>query len=586
MASDPALIGRVVAGRFRIVSFVGEGAMAVVYRAEQEQEPHDVAIKVMHRELARDETFLRRFRREAKAAARLSHPGVVRIVDYGVDEGLAYIAMELLTGVDLFELVAREKRLPAERAARILAQVCEPLLAAHERGILHRDLKPENVMLVADPETGEERVKVLDFGIAKILERQSPPIEDAQTSVTGTGLTTVGSVLGTPEYMSPEQCQGHRLDFRTDIYAAGVLLYQLVTGHVPFSGESPVHTMLSHVRDRPRPPSALVPGLHPALERLILRMLAKQPDERPQTVRELHEALATVVARLSPKGPAVAPLPAPTPLEPDAAAGAQEAAAAPAAAPAREPVAAPGVRTVPVPPRPSPGVGRRTSRPPGVVVGTEPTAPLFAVDGPPRGSPSPPVATASGAAVGKPPQIADPASAVTELASAPLLEPMVVPIAPAAAGAPPTAPSAVPFEAVAAAPPIAGRLADPASAETGPARPASIEPAQPQPAASAAPSAAPADAGSAQFPPPVPLHRPSFPPGVLPPVALGPGPAAAAVVPAPGRVPSGAAPAAVAPRAHSDGPPPLAPRSLMVYAVTFAVVFVVVLTALTLVVFR
>jgi serine/threonine-protein kinase len=298
MGADAELIGRVIAERFRVTALVGEGAMAAVYRGVRlgaaEGTGDEVAIKVMHRHLAADGTFARRFRREAKAASRLRHPNTVHIVDYGVDHGLAFIAMELLSGRDLYELICQDGPLPGARAAVIMMQVCDALVTAHGRGILHRDLKPENVMLLHGE--GGDRVKVLDFGIAKLVAPEHR-LEDAPTSITGSGLTSVGAVLGTPEYMSPEQCQGGRLDFRSDIYACGVLLYQLVTGQVPFSGETPVHTMLKHVREPPKPPSTMAPRLEAAMEAVILRALEKRPEDRPASAAELGAALAAAIGK-------------------------------------------------------------------------------------------------------------------------------------------------------------------------------------------------------------------------------------------------------------------------------------------------
>ena len=178
--SSASLIGRTLGERFRIIGFIGEGAMASVYRAVQIEEPRDVAVKVMHPHLTGDPTFVGRFRREAKAASQIQHPNTVQILDYGVDGRVLYIAMELLAGQDLFETLVVERRLGERRAVRILIQICDALIAAHDKGIVHRDLKPENIMLlppdVTDPTA--PRVKVLDFGIAKILEREAKPVAD------------------------------------------------------------------------------------------------------------------------------------------------------------------------------------------------------------------------------------------------------------------------------------------------------------------------------------------------------------------------------------------------------------------------
>src|SRR5580693_165390 len=238
MSSDTAIIGRTLAGRFRVTAFIGEGAMASVYRGVQEAEPRDVALKIMHPHLVSDATFVGRFRREAKAAARIVHPNSVKIVDCGVDGDLLYIAMELLAGQDLFETLVLDRRFSEARAAGVMIQVTDALVAAHDKGIVHRDLKPENIMLLRDPrDPSVERVKVLDFGIAKILERDTPSADGGPPSQ-HSALTGVGTVVGTPAYMSPEQCRGEPIDTRSDVYTAGILLYQLVAGRLPFSGDN------------------------------------------------------------------------------------------------------------------------------------------------------------------------------------------------------------------------------------------------------------------------------------------------------------------------------------------------------------
>ncbi|MRG90568.1 protein kinase domain-containing protein [Polyangium spumosum] len=303
MSTAAALIGSTLAGRFRITSFLGEGAMATVYRGVQDADPREVAVKVMHPELARDTTFARRFRREAKAASRLNHKNTVQIIDYGVDGNIAYIAMELLQGRDLFEILTVERRLAEARAARILMEVCDVLTIAHEQGVVHRDLKPENIMILGQPDAaGRERIKVLDFGIAKILDKElkegeggdNPPPSAAPSSA----ITSVGVIVGTPEYMSPEQCRGESVDARSDIYACGVLLYQLVTGQIPFSGDSIIDIALKHIRQPPPRPSALTPFMHKGLEAIILTALEKWPAQRQQNAAELKAALEKVLPEL------------------------------------------------------------------------------------------------------------------------------------------------------------------------------------------------------------------------------------------------------------------------------------------------
>ncbi|MEO5730586.1 MAG: serine/threonine-protein kinase, partial [Byssovorax sp.] len=228
--SSASLIGRTLGERFRVIGFIGEGAMASVYRAVQVGEPRDVAVKVMHPHLTGDPTFVGRFRREAKAASQIQHPNTVQILDYGVDGRMLYIAMELLAGQDLFETLVVERRLGERRAVRILIQICDALIAAHEKGIIHRDLKPENIMLLppdaSDPTA--PRVKVLDFGIAKILGAP----RDAHLQ------TQHGFIVGTPSYMSPEQVLGRPLDTRSDLWQMGVIAYECLTGERPFDSEA------------------------------------------------------------------------------------------------------------------------------------------------------------------------------------------------------------------------------------------------------------------------------------------------------------------------------------------------------------
>jgi serine/threonine-protein kinase len=304
-----ALIGRTLGGRFKLTSFIGEGAMASVFRGEQSAEPHQVAVKVMHRGLTGDQSFLGRFQREARAAASIEHRNTVRILEHGRDRDVVYIAMELVAGQDLFEVLVRERRLSQARAARIVVQVGEALEAAHRHGVVHRDLKPENVMLIRDPvDPDAEVVKVLDFGIAKLLqgERSSGDVLRGRADSV---ITLVGTVIGTPEYMSPEQARGiPPIDARSDVYAAGVLLYQLVTGRLPFRGESPIDVILQHIERPPVPPRTLVPALHPGLERIILTALAKWPAERQQSARQLADELAALLPELEDPRPGAAPI--------------------------------------------------------------------------------------------------------------------------------------------------------------------------------------------------------------------------------------------------------------------------------------
>jgi serine/threonine-protein kinase len=221
-----ALVGRTIAGKFLVASYLGGGAVGAVYK--------DVAIKVLHGEHAGDAMFAARFEREAKAASKLDHPNSMRVLDFGVEpDGVAYIAMEYLDGRHLLRVMDEDWPLPPARVADITAQALAAVGAADAMGIVHRDLKPENIMVLrGTDDEGQPRdvVKVCDFGIAKFIEDRGAPITGAER------LTQQGIVVGTPEYMSPEQCRGDRLDVRSDLYSMGVILYQLVTGRVPFDG--------------------------------------------------------------------------------------------------------------------------------------------------------------------------------------------------------------------------------------------------------------------------------------------------------------------------------------------------------------
>jgi len=317
--SSASLIGRTLGGRFRVIGFIGEGAMASVYRAVQVQEPRDVALKVMHPHLTGDPTFVGRFRREARAAAQIQHSNTVQILDFGVDDRVLYIAMELLGGQDLFETLVVERRLGERRAVRILIQICDALTAAHEKGIIHRDLKPENIMLLPpDPrDPTAERVKVLDFGIAKILERDAPASDGGEpNSMANSVLTTVGMVVGTPAYMSPEQCRGETIDARSDVYACGILLYQLVAGRLPFAGDNAMDLAVKHVRSEPPPMHTVMPTVNRDLERVVLTALGKWPAQRQASATELKAQLEAILPQLT-DGVGERPEPASAPPEPE-----------------------------------------------------------------------------------------------------------------------------------------------------------------------------------------------------------------------------------------------------------------------------
>ena len=239
--ADP-LEGRTIGGKFEIEHLLGSGAMGKVYKARQVALDRPVAIKVMHRQLEHDAAYASRFDREAKAASRLDHPNLIRVLDYGREaDGLFYIAMEFLDGVDLFQLLEREWPLSPPRIVDVLSQTLAGLAAAHDAGILHRDLKPENIMLLrrkSDDGTSVDAVKVCDFGIAKMVN--APHGEPAPSETRARNHTTAGFVVGTPEFMSPEQAHGQALDGRSDVYSVGVILYQLLAGRLPFEAPTPL----------------------------------------------------------------------------------------------------------------------------------------------------------------------------------------------------------------------------------------------------------------------------------------------------------------------------------------------------------
>src|SRR5689334_13006247 len=268
---DP-LIGRLIAQKFRVERMLGAGAMGRVYLAEQTNLGKQVALKVLHSQMAGDAQLAKRFYREAKSASMLSHPNILQIIDFGDDGGLLFIAMELLNGRDLYRVIREEFPFSLERIGHIGGQILGALDEAHAKGVVHRDLKPENVMLL-DVRGESDFVKVCDFGIAKVASER-----DGE----GSAITMAGMVCGTPEYMSPEQARGDALDGRSDLYAAAVILYQMVAGDVPFRAESALGVITKHLTEEPRPPSqrrsnVTVP---PALEALILRGLRKNKEER------------------------------------------------------------------------------------------------------------------------------------------------------------------------------------------------------------------------------------------------------------------------------------------------------------------
>jgi len=279
-------IGQVVAKRFRIESLLGEGGIGRVYLATQAGLGRRVAIKVLHPHFAARPEMAERFKREARAASMLNHPNSVVVYDFGAWRGQLFIAMEYLEGRGLDRVIAREHPLPPERIVGYLSQLCEVLSVAHRQELLHRDLKPENLVIVKDAD-GHDQVKVVDFGLAVVMEAS----RDQR-------LTQDGSVSGTPAYMSPEQALDKPLDARSDIYAVGCILYELLCGQPPFEGSSPVECLAMHLYDEPEPPSRRARhSVDKGLETAALWCLEKRPDGRPQSVDELKVVLQEALSR-------------------------------------------------------------------------------------------------------------------------------------------------------------------------------------------------------------------------------------------------------------------------------------------------
>lgn len=269
------MIGRVFDDRYEVVRLLGTGGMAEVYLAHDRHLGRDVALKVLSTRYARDAQFIERFRREASSAAGLNHPNIVQIYDRGEAEGTYYIAMEYLEGRSLKELIVQYAPLRAQHAVSLSVQILEALRYAHRKDIVHRDIKPQNIIV-----DDEGRLKVTDFGIARAGSAST--------------MTEAGSILGTVQYLSPEQAQGAQVEASSDLYSLGVVLYEMVTGVLPFTGDNAVTIAMKHVSEAPVPPRELVPAVPENLERVVLRALAKRPEQRYITAQAFLEDLERV----------------------------------------------------------------------------------------------------------------------------------------------------------------------------------------------------------------------------------------------------------------------------------------------------
>ena len=278
LAGSEPRMGEVFAGRYEIQGLLGRGGMGVVYRAHDRDLDDAVAIKTLRGEaLSADPTLLDRFKQEIRLARRITHPNILRTHDLGESGGLRYLSMEFVRGLTLKQLVEAGDILPTPVGLRIAKQICAGLAAAHEVGVIHRDIKPQNIIIEA---TGG--LKIMDFGIARLKEER--------------GMTAEGTVVGTPDYMSPEQARGIALDFRSDIYSTGVVLYEVFTGTLPFEGDTPLAVVLKHIQEKPPSPQTRNPKIDPKTSQIILKCMQKDPKDRFQSVNDLYEALTRVTA--------------------------------------------------------------------------------------------------------------------------------------------------------------------------------------------------------------------------------------------------------------------------------------------------
>ncbi len=270
------MIGKRINGRYRIISRIGDGGMSIVYKAEDLILERLVAVKVLRSEFSSDESFIRRFRREAEAVAGLSDPNIVSIYDIGEEEELHYIVMEFVDGLTLKTYIQQYAPIPSRDAIFILKQIATALQHAHEQGLVHRDIKPQNILI-----DDQDHVKITDFGIA--------------LAVSSATITFTNSIMGSAHYLSPEQAKGQKATAKSDIYAFGIVMYEMLTGHLPFPGDSPVTVALKHLNESFTRPKVLNPNLPQSLENIIMRSMAKSPDDRFQNMNEVYESLNTAL---------------------------------------------------------------------------------------------------------------------------------------------------------------------------------------------------------------------------------------------------------------------------------------------------
>jgi serine/threonine-protein kinase len=285
------MVGRVFLGRYEVVRLLGEGGMGRVYLAKQIDLGRHVVVKVMHDHIAAEPKFRERFQRETLMMARFQHPYAVALYDASLNDPQGpCIVMEYVRGISLDDLLLRNGRLSPMRVGRLLGQLCEVLQAAHSAGMVHRDLKPANLMVV-DPDTPYEKIKVMDFGLAKLVDTPRIPLEQITD-------TNTEFAVGTPGYICPEQVRGEQMDHRGDIYSVGIILYELLSGRLPFDRRSTMDVLLAHATESPPSFSERGAGdwVPPAIENVVASCLAKRPGDRPQSARELSERFETALA--------------------------------------------------------------------------------------------------------------------------------------------------------------------------------------------------------------------------------------------------------------------------------------------------
>jgi eukaryotic-like serine/threonine-protein kinase len=283
--AQASYIGKEIAGQFRILQRIGSGGMGAVYKAEQPEMNRFVAIKILHPKYVSRPDLVSRFRREARAMSHLSHPNTARVYMYGqLEDGACYIVMEYLEGKNLAQITRAEGMLRSARAVNIMVQVCGALEEAHRQGMVHRDLKPENIFLTSQGGIADFP-KVLDFGLAKVTQREMRPGSLI--------LTQEGMVFGTPEFMSPEQARGQQLDARSDIYSLGCILYEMLTGKLPFDAAQPMDYLALQIRGTPIPLGERIPNLRmpPGLEAVVMKTIEKEPDKRHASAADFAMAL-------------------------------------------------------------------------------------------------------------------------------------------------------------------------------------------------------------------------------------------------------------------------------------------------------